>query len=74
MVSPSDQGQKQLSDTAQQFGTIIDPVMEKALYQVAGALETLGAFIATVNLTGQSYGQIDRASKFPEPPSGTTHS
>ncbi|TKA02071.1 hypothetical protein [Actinacidiphila oryziradicis] len=60
--------QQQLSDMGQQFGSMIDPVMEKALYQVAGALEALGTFITTVNLTGQMYGQIDRACKFPETP------
>jgi hypothetical protein len=36
---------------------------------VAGALEVLGVFITTLNVTGQSYAQIDQATKFPEPPS-----
>jgi hypothetical protein len=61
--------QQTLSDMGKEFGTIIDPLMEKALYQVAGALEVLGVFITTLNVTGQSYAQIDQATKFPEPPS-----
>jgi hypothetical protein len=65
---PGADEQQQLSDMGKQFGSEIVPVMEKALYQVAGALEVLGTFIAAVNTTGQSYGYTDRSTTFPAPP------
>jgi hypothetical protein len=65
---PGADEQQQLSDMGKQFGTEIVPVMEKALGQVAGALDVLGMFISAVNTTGQSYGYTDRSTTFPAPP------
>lgn len=51
-----------------EFADSINPAQEKALWQIANALEAVGHYIAAVNTSGQSYGKADRASRFPVPP------
>ena len=51
-----------------EFADSINPAQEKALWQIANALEAVGQYIAAVNTAGQSYGKTDRGARFPAPP------
>ncbi|MFF4652821.1 hypothetical protein [Streptomyces sp. NPDC001380] len=53
---------------ARMFAHEMIPAQQRALGQIANVIELLGEYVGAVNRTGQTYGQIDRAAKFPEPP------
>jgi hypothetical protein len=55
-------------DPARQFANEINPALEKALFQVGGALEVVGQYIAALDRSGQFYGEADRAAMFPNAP------
>lgn len=65
---PPDPGPSPIQDTAKKFAAEMNPAQEKALWQIANAIEIAGQYIAAVNRSGQSYGHADRASVFPDPP------
>jgi len=58
----------QFAGKAREFAASMNPAQEKALEQIANALEYVGQFIALGNKTGQGYAQADRHSVFPDPP------
>ena len=60
-----------LHDIGAEFAANINPLMQKALWQMSGALELLSNYIQTINGAGQTYARIDRSAKFPEPPGVT---
>ncbi|MFB7504394.1 MULTISPECIES: hypothetical protein [Streptomyces] len=62
------QENNQIADMAKTFADQINPTMEKALWQIGNALETVGQYITMINTAGQTYAQVDRAARFPEPP------
>lgn len=66
----SEQDPSPIQDAARQFAAEINPIQEKALFQLANAIEVIGQYIAAVNRAGQTYGQADRKSVFPDPPPG----
>jgi hypothetical protein len=45
----------------------------RVLEQIANSCEILGQFTAGLNRAGQSYGQGDRQSRFPDPPPSPVH-
>jgi hypothetical protein len=53
---------------AQEFAAGMNPVQEKGLQYIGGALEVLGEYIALVNHSGQVYADADRKSEFGPPP------
>ena len=57
-----------MKEPGKEFADSINPAQEKALWQIANALEAVGQYIAAVNTAGQSYGKTDRGAKFPTPP------
>jgi hypothetical protein len=63
--------QDQIYQMGQQFAAIVNPAQEKALWQIANALELVGSYLGAVNQSGQTYAQVDRAARFPEPPAGS---
>lgn len=68
--SPYDHTEKNpMQGPGQKFADSINPAQEKALWQIANALEAVGQYIAAVNTAGQSYGKTDRGAVFPPPPS-----
>lgn len=67
--SPYDHTQNSpVQDPAKKFAEEINPAQEKALWQMANALEIVGQYIAALNAAGQSYAKTDRASNMPPPP------
>ncbi|MFF4243532.1 hypothetical protein ACFYY2_03550 [Streptomyces sp. NPDC001822] len=61
-----------LAQIGDEFARHIGPAMQKALAMQSNALELLGNYVAMINNSGQSYGRVDRASRFPEPPGSVT--
>ncbi|MCW2945857.1 MAG: hypothetical protein JWR24_2574 [Actinoallomurus sp.] len=67
-VPGNDNAASPIQDPAKKFADVINPAQEKVLWQMAGALEVIGQYVAAVNRAGQSYGEADRKAKFPAPP------
>ena len=57
-----------MKEPGKKFADSINPAQEKALWQIANALEAVGQYIAAVNTAGQSYAKTDRGARFPAPP------
>lgn len=66
------QDQETLAQIGEEFGRHIGPAMQKALAMQSNSFQLLGNFVAMINNSGQSYGRVDRASRFPEPPGSVT--
>ncbi|MGW1045349.1 hypothetical protein [Streptomyces sp. NPDC002547] len=64
--------QETLAQIGEEFAQHINPAMQKALAMQSNALELLGSYIAMINTSGQTYSQVDRAARFPEPPGSVT--
>jgi hypothetical protein len=58
----------QWSTPGVEFASVINPLQEKVLGQIASILESTGEYIATINMVGQMYAQADRHSVFPDTP------
>jgi hypothetical protein len=66
---PSENGQPSpIQDNAKQFAATMNPAQDKALAQMAAAMEVVGQYIAAVNRAGQAYSSADRKAEFPAPP------
>lgn len=69
----SDAEPSKIQPQAQEFASHINPAQERALEQMANALEVVGMFVAGVDRAGQSYGEADRKAAFPAPPPNPVH-
>ncbi|MBO8190329.1 hypothetical protein ITI46_01155 [Streptomyces oryzae] len=58
----------QWAEPAKEFASVINPIQQKVLAQIASVLQATGEYIATLNAVGQMYAKADRKSVFPDPP------
>lgn len=57
-----------IRESAADFAAEIGPAQERALLTIADVFGIAGQYIASLNRAGQTYGQADRRSRFPDPP------
>lgn len=68
--TPQDAGTEPnpFQEPGKEFASLMNPLQMKALANIGGLLGTVGRYLVLINTAGQSYGQADRSSNFPDPP------